>query len=491
MVEAKKLNHWLVRARGDLSAIGLDRRLIGLIVGDVGAKALSLLANAYLARLAGTTAFGQIAWAQAIVGYASIPADCGLAAFGTREVARNPDTLWWYTRIGIALRFLLGTLVFSVTMSVGYVFIHNTQLWWILVASAAWLLPNMLNLEWAIQGLQRVELVGLIRLLTGLSLFAAMLLWGWLSSSPVLAAATRAVAEVVAVSCHLALVLYFVRTLGHTTAGYGWAVCLRKAAPFMFATIFTSVYAANLDTILIGLYRPYEHVGWYAAAFRLYLMLVVLPKLLIVFYYPRFARSNAEGLSKLQKEFQQFLALCTVFGLPLIALTFVLSPEIIAWLNGPQYVASTPLLRTLCFGAASLLLAAGLPSMLMATDHSRPALICYGTALVLSVTLNLMTIPKWGEQAAAVTTVISETSVLVTGLIFVRRHLSIHLPGLREWAAQLFPVASVLTSAFAARVALVRLGVTRPFPLLMGVGIVAAVIWGLGAAWFVRSRKRP
>jgi O-antigen/teichoic acid export membrane protein len=488
MVEEKGLKHWLVGVKCGLSAFGLERRLICLIVGDATSKALTFLASAFLARLVGDVGFGQVSWAQAIVAYSSIIADFGLAVFGTREISKFPDTFPWYAKKVTFLRFLFGILSLVTLIGISHFLLKDKQLWYVLVASAVWLIPYSLNLEWAIQGLEAVQLIGLGRFLRGVSLLGVVFLWSMFSKSVIQAALLSTVAEVVAASWSLAIALKLVRSVNNHAVGLGWLGSLRASTPLMLATIFTSVYAANFDTILIGIYHPPEHVGWYSAAYRIYLMLAVLPKLFLTLYYPRFARGYIEDTAKLHADFQRFLTLCIIYGLPVIAATFVLAPDMLILLYGPQYIPAVSLLETLSLGAVSLLLAAGLPSMLMAAHYERQALICYLTAMVLNIALNLIAIPVWGEKAAAWTTVISETAVLVSGIILVHRNLGVSMPSARKLLAQFLPATCVLGGGLAIRAALLSLSITQSLRISLIAG-TSLVLWGMSIMWLAQRQK--
>jgi O-antigen/teichoic acid export membrane protein len=305
--------------------------------------------------------------------------------------------------------------------------------------------------------------------------------------SVVLAASARSVAEAIAAICALILTLRAVHEIKARGVGFGPLKCLREAAPFMVASFFTSLYAANFDVILIGIYWPQEHAGWYAAAFRLYLMLAVVSKLLIVFFYPRFAQSYGKSIGALEQEFHKFLRISSMLGLPAIPIVWVLAPEIVTWLYGTEYVLSIILLRILALGAVPLVLGASLPAILMASQYPMQALLCYGVGLGTSVVLNMISIPVWGELAAAIVSVLSEASVLLCGIVSVRHYLGLRLLIREKLGLQLFPAIFAGMGALIARSVLHAFDIWQPLVVIVCSAGLAIIAWGGTIAFLSRS----
>lgn len=459
---------------------GINSEMIGLLGGDLFAKAGLLLSFAILARLLGESAFGLVAWSQAIVAYASIAVDFGLSAFGTREVARQPETARWYWNSILRLRLGLALLVIFLIVLGGAIFLDDRTQFAVLLASSCWLLPCALGSEWLVQAAHRGAWIGLLRLTISLGLLLLTWIWSTGRESVVTAAALRFGAEWGGVVVGLIMTRKIFAAQLAVASGLAGPQTIKAAAPLMLSVLFTSVYAANFDTILLGLFHPSAQAGWYAAAQRLYLMLAVIPKLMLTLYYPRFARAHAAGgPTALQQDFTTLLKTSSMLGLPVIALTLVLAPDIITVLYGPRYQPSAVLLRLLAAAALPLLWGSGLPSLLMAARQERAALHCFGIATILNLTLNLALIPQFGGAGAACVTFLAETSVLLTGAYYARRHFNVTFPVPLELLKSLRTPLAVAAVAAATRWLGVAAGFTSPTVLLAMAVSASGLSWAI------------
>jgi O-antigen/teichoic acid export membrane protein len=465
----------------------MNTRLWGLIGGDITAKALTFLSLAWLTRMLGDRAYGQIAWTQAIVGYLSIPADMGFAALGARELAKAPETFGWYVRRGLLLRGLSGLLIVGAVLLTTRGFMTDDVLAAILVASSLWLIPSMLGLEWALQGAFRTDLVGVVRFTTSLGFVLSVWMWSLGARNTPSAAGCRAAAECAGLCASLFLACRLARRAGSAT-GLSCGRCLVQSFPLMTANLVSSLYSANFDIILLGLFWPHQDVGWYAVAFRLYLMLSVLPKLVNVYYYPKLSQAAARGTSELQDAWLHLCSTSARLALPLISLTMVLAPEIVLLFHGPSYAAAVPLLRILGAGAIPLLFCAGMPSLLIAANETRGALICLGTALCVSLTFNILLIPTWGSYASAWAVVASETTVLVVGIWMIRRRVGVRLPSPALLLGWCIPSAIIFLGGMVFKRALSTLTPMHPFAVAAVIAAFAFLVSAVSLRGSLRKR---
>lgn len=463
--------------------LGAGREVLALAAGDIAGRVATMLAWIVMARALGEQGFGLVSWCLAIVAYASIPADGGLAAFGTRELARDPHS-------GSAhairrLRFALSAAVFVLVLAVGR-WLLDPERWLVLACAVAWVLPASLNPEWLLQGRHRVAAIGALRFAIGASLLLAAIAWS--QSTPggaVGASALRAVAELAVVGAFA--VLGWTR-LGPRPVDVPAALpVLRQSLPMAGATLLTGLYAANFDVLVLGQARSIAEAGLYAAAFRLYLMLAVLPKLLLVQAYPRFAAAAVQP-GALQREIDRFMALSLRFGLPVVVLAWTLATELIDVVYGAAYRDSAPVLRLLALAALPLLLNAPFPSVLLAAGKTGPALAAFGGALAISIGINLVATPQWGMPAAAGAVILAEATVLVLAWWHARRSLGIGFP--RGLAAQAAVGASTLLVAQAAHALCVGAQMA-PAGVVVAVSLAGLAAWALATWLLMRWAPRP
>jgi lipopolysaccharide exporter len=448
----------------------LSPSIVGLAAGDILGRLATMLAWVIMARSLGQEQFGLVSWCLAIVAYASIPADGGLGAFGTRELARNADAA--EAASVRRLRFFLSLIVFSIVASVSWLLL-DIHRWLVLAAAASWILPMSLNPEWLLQGRHRLAAIGALRFGGGAALLLAVCLWSPTGGGGVAgASALRAAAEVAIVM----LAFAFGWTRIHSAAGHmaSTFALLRQSLPMAGATLLTGLYAANFDILVLGHTRPIAEAGLYAVAFRLYLMLAVLPKLLLVPAYPRFAATGRQPAS-LQGEIDRFAAASLRFGLPIIVLTWTLATEVIDVVYGSSFLPAASVLRILAVAAVPLLLNAPFPSALLATGHTNAALICFAAALIGSVGMNLVATPVWGMQAAAIAVALAEFAVLILSWRACARHLKVSF--WKGATTEALIATAMLTAANLAHT-LAKGASLSPAATIGVVSVAATLVWG-------------
>jgi O-antigen/teichoic acid export membrane protein len=210
------------------------------------------------------------------------------------------------------------------------------------------------------------------------------------------------------------------------------------------ATLLTGVNAAQRDVLVLAGARSMTEAGQYAAAFRLYLMLCVVPKLLLVPAYPRFA-AVSENRVALQKEINRFGRISLGVGLLAAALTWTLSAELTVLLFGASFAPAAPIVRLLSIASVIVLLSAPFPSVLLASRQTGTALLCFASGLAVSVAINLTATPIWGMPAAASAVILAEIAVLVTGWQACRIRL-----GLSLWSETSAEICSAIVIALSA-----------------------------------------
>jgi O-antigen/teichoic acid export membrane protein len=472
-----------------LGRVGINRSMLGLLAGDLASKVGILVSVALLARHLGESDFGLLAWAQSLVAFACIPADFGLGALGTRELAKNQNTFHWYQRVITRLRFGMATIVFLCAVVLAWVFIAEEQRFAVFWISAIWLLPYSLSREWIVQGMHRPGWIGLIRAVHAGAFLLLVWLWSVGSANVANAAAIRVCAECCAVACGIWLAGRISRP-DRSENGLDPVAALRCSVPLLFTLLFTGIYTSNFDTVLLGILYPSEQAGWFAAAQRLYVMIGVLPKLLLLLYYPRFAASHGTGeMRGLTDNFHGLVGTCMMVALPVVSLVLVLAPEMIYTMYGAAYAPSGNFLRLLALAGIAQVLGAGLPCILMATGNERRAIWCFGLAMLANIAGNFIAIPIWGPTGAAGATVVAEIVVLFAGSYFVRRTLNVRFPPWSKIALYLVPALAVLLVAAMAKAIAASSSYAGAGLLLLSVGLIGIGCWIAVIFFLTRSGR--
>lgn len=325
----------------------LMRDIGTLALGEGGGRLLAFIASFLLARRLGPAAFGLVTIGMTALSWALWPSDLGLSQIGTRESALDRESRSLPLGGIFRLRLLLVSLSTIITLVVLLLAVADPDVRTIALLFLLGSIPTVLQSEWYYQGKRRYGAVTAMRwVFGGLYLIGIVLL-----------VASPDDLQIVPLIYSVALVV------GATVA---WMMRDRDDPPTSmeprrsFGEILRRSTPVGLGGLLIGSVQMLppitlaiavgeEAVGYFGAAFRVVLALMVIDRLFIALYFPRITAAYADGLGP-------FRRLVSRVGTPLFVGSFLLalmvtlfSSPIIDLLYGVDYTPSAPALAILCW----------------------------------------------------------------------------------------------------------------------------------------------
>jgi O-antigen/teichoic acid export membrane protein len=212
--------------------------------------------------------------------------------------------------------------------------------------------------------------------------------------------------------------------LGDTHHEYDTRVWMRVAGPLLLVTLFTQFFQ-DICIALIGTMLPSDAVAIFNASYRTALFIyfglnavnaVTIPRLSSL--YAAGDRDGMQHLTALATQFKFWSSLCGFFIL-------VLAGKDILALFGDDFLVGYETM--LILATAQLVLAAAGPVdvLLSITGHQDRCIPVFAMALLATIALNLVLVPRFGINGAAIT-VLLVTLLWTSWLhVFVVRHLKI------------------------------------------------------------------
>lgn len=189
----------------------------------------------------------------------------------------------------------------------------------------------------------------------------------------------------------------------------------------MFSMILSQTIYTNSDTTILGLIRGDYEVGLYSTAVKIYHLVntviasvawVVMPQL-----SAGFAKKDYKEVNRLLKYSMNFII---VLGLPCIVGVNAIAMPIIDVMAGPEYYDAVTALHIFTVTLFFSLIGGWLANMIMIpSGKEKLCLISCGLSAIVNIILNLILIPQFGLNAAAITTAIAECF----GMIILFRYL--------------------------------------------------------------------
>ncbi|MEE9107824.1 MAG: polysaccharide biosynthesis C-terminal domain-containing protein, partial [Lactobacillus delbrueckii] len=176
----------------------------------------------------------------------------------------------------------------------------------------------------------------------------------------------------------------------------------------------------SLDTTLLGLINNNYVVGIYSVSTKMYNIVKQLIAAVLTVTIPRFAllwgRNRYKEYRKLLLQISDVLALISI---PAAVGVFMLAPQIVVLLSSAKYIRAVSSLRLLCpaliFSIFSWIFTS---CVLIPAKRESKVLIITIISAVVNLILNLLLMPSLEENAAAITTSLSEAISMLLGIYY-------------------------------------------------------------------------
>lgn len=405
-------------------------RFLVLAAGDIGSKVLIIVSTAYIARTLGEAGFGQLVVPQAIVSYLVVFVDLGLGVVGLRSIAKDSHRAAFWTANVTTIRLLFGLAVFAVCVALPLLVSDwpiDRALWY---ASAIWLLPLALNIEWVFQGLQKTHWVSLSRIVREVLILGIVFLTVKNASNILQAANARWIGEALlrALFLGILIVVLFRTQPSWRLRPEKWTMMVRTAVPFGLSTVLINVYYGGLDAILLSHWYGAAVTGTYVAAYRLYVATLAVINVLRIVYDPMLARAAIEGNDQLQLVYRSFFRDATVLSLGISVTCLVSAPFVIRVIYGSGFAGAVIALRSLSVWPIFVGLGATFVATLTQTNRDRQVLQAYVVGAGMALAAYAILIKPLGIIGAVLATGCGEVAVMSVSLWNCRR-LGIRVPG--------------------------------------------------------------
>jgi O-antigen/teichoic acid export membrane protein len=193
---------------------------------------------------------------------------------------------------------------------------------------------------------------------------------------------------------------------------------LLAGLPLALGFTITTVYA-QLDIVLLQLFKNFQVVGWYSAANKYVDAVAWIPQSAMGVVFPALSLLGAKDRRRLAFAYEKSFKMLAILGLPLAVGLGVTADSIVHFTRG--FEQSIPALRILAPSVVLLFVNNAFIYTLTAInrqlDFTRLALF----TLVVNLVLNLALIPPFGYLGAAVASTTTEAALFVGGWWLLRR----------------------------------------------------------------------
>lgn len=254
-----------------------------------------------------------------------------------------------------------------------------------------------------------------------------------------------------------------------------WAEMLREAVPISVGLALLT-FSNKVDMLMLQKLDTYEAVGLYAIGYKFSDLLDLVVSALAVPFTMVLITSWPDKPEEFRGRLFQAIAVAAVLGGLAVAAFLPSSKVLITSLYGLQFAGAATAAALLVIGSALSGLTFVVISALISAKKLRVFPWLAAGGLLLNVGLNLLFIPRWSIDGAAIATVITELVMIVVMLLLLQ--VSLGIPGLAPWG--LLIRQALIAGAVATPATLLVLEVGAPgIPVSMGAAVLFLAVSAL------------
>ena len=392
-------------------------------------KLLDFVFAMLMLRILGPELAGRFQFAVVFIGYFEILVLFGLGTLLTREVAKDRSQANRYLSTAVVLRFFLWLLSLPLMGLVLFLYMRIGALTMDTVAAVglfalALLFSNvseaMSAVFYAYEKMEYPAALTTASTLLKMALGTLVLLTGW---GFVGLAGVSVVVNVFTLSIlYNGIWHHFFRPhlefdprFGRELLSLSWPLMLNH----LLATVFFRV-----DILLLQAMKGAEVVGFYGAAYKYIDGLGVIPAYFTLAIFPLMSRYAASARDSLMRTYVGSLRLLLLVSIPVAVGTPFVARQLILLLGGGQYLPHSMIALQLLIGFFPLSCINSVTQyVLIAINQQRFLTKAFLIGVGFNVVANLLLIPRYSYQAAAVVTILSELALLLPFYYSVRKHL--------------------------------------------------------------------
>ena len=403
----------------------IAKNTASLMVADAVSKGLLFLLIILIARNLGDITFGKYSFAFAFTSLFAVFADFGLSTLTIREVARNREYASKYLGNISLIKFLLSIITgIFIVISINLLDYPLDTILAVYFAGA-YVIVNSFNqfLRAFFRAFEKMEYEAVTRITERILLFivvALMLYFGY-GLVPIIS-----VFFIVSLFNWFVTVVLVLKRFVKPSYDIDFKFCrgiIKEAIPFSLAIAFSAIYF-RIDTVMLSLMQSDNVVGWYSAAYQIMEGGVMIPVSFVSAIFPYFSKMHTNN-EKHKKAFLKAFKYLFILGFVIASFITLYADFIISFLYGVEFLNSIVTLKILSWALLIIFLEYLFSQSLYAMNMQKINMYLMGICMVLNILLNLILIPIYSHNGAAIATLFTELVLLVLTFIFVNSKLKL------------------------------------------------------------------
>ncbi len=403
--------------------------VIASFLSKVVVKIIGFAVSILLINFLGKTLFGTYAIIVTLLMIWMIFMDFGWGNMIIREVSRDKALTRAYFANFLAFQALVGIFFIALLLGVGRALHYSPEIQRLILIACLGLycyglskVPNAFLVAY-----EAVDLVSLIVLVSNL-INSALIVLGILLAKPL---AFFIWVNNVYLIAQCILFLYFhhrrVCPLALELDFTLWRKLFALGLPFTLL-VGASVLYTKIDVVMLSKMKDAAACGIYASAAKFVYPLTLFSEAVLISLFPLLSRKRAEDPAAFAYSIEKTIKYLAAFSIPTALGITLLAPRIIALLLKPEFAPATLTLQLLIWYLPIVYFYGVISHALIVAERVVFLTVVNCIAIAVNVALNLLLIPKYSFNGAAVSTLLSEAFVVLCFIIYKRQLGEVRIP---------------------------------------------------------------
>lgn len=186
-----------------------------------------------------------------------------------------------------------------------------------------------------------------------------------------------------------------------------WKFTIKEAIFFGVANVFSTIYF-SIGLVMLSMFVGSNAVGYYNAVYRLIFILLFIPSVFIISFFPVMSRQFKFSKDKLKIGYEKSFKYLLVIAIFIFIFGLIFADKIVLIIYGNGYVSSIKAFQVLIWVIPIIFITYLLTNILYVINKQRIVTIITGLVLIVNISLNIFLIPQFSYIGAAMATVLTE-----------------------------------------------------------------------------------
>ncbi|WP_406547950.1 flippase [Clostridium ljungdahlii] len=443
-----------------------------MLFGNVFSRIIGVLLTVYLARKFGPSYFGIINFSNAFITYFSMIASMGLQSLGIVKIAKDKENMKKDVDIILSLRTILSIIAFIVLLIVTICINKDINTKKMIVITGISILINSFCLDWVFNALQEMKYISYSIMISSFLSFILVFIPLYLNMYtkiyivPIASAISSIISNIYLINIYKKKGKH---KINFVVDFEQYKYLISAAWPFFFSGIFATINC-NIDTLMLGFMRNNYEVGLYNSVYKLVNVLTLFVSFIFVPLYPVFIEYyNNKKFDDISIVINKVRKLMYIIAIPILVVAFTLNQETIRILYGNKYIGASKVFTILIAYVSIFYIREIYGYELTAWGLQKKYMKIVLISSMFNVISNLIFIPKYGINGAAINTLISEVINIV--LMYRLSRKTLHIKYDNKYIFHI-----IISAIFMAIIIYVtKIAATNIFVLIITAGIVYCI----------------